>query len=157
MIRAEITDGKLRLNTMVNRQHSVVRDVGLPATGDFDIEFTVETRSGSEEQPFGLVWGHTNRSDFFEYLIWMDGRFEIDRNGPLGTEQLTDTTPTPDLNTGAATNALKLSRRGQVVLYAINGKPQGELALPSAIGPGVGFVIWGEIDAYFDDLVVTRH
>ena len=31
-IRAEITDGKLRLNTMVNRQHSVVRDVGLPAT-----------------------------------------------------------------------------------------------------------------------------
>lgn len=155
-IRAEITDGKLRLNTMVNRQHSVVRDVGLPATGDFDIEFTVETRGGSEEQPFGLVWGHTKRSDFFEYLIWMDGRFEIDRNGSLGTEQLTDTTPTPDLNTGAATNALKLSRRGQIVLYSINGKLQGELALTSAIGPGVGFVIWGEIDAYFDDLVVTR-
>ena len=99
-IRAEITDGKLRLSTMVNRQHSVIRDVGLPATGDFDINFTVETRGGSEERPFGLVWGHKNRSDFFEYLILMDGRFEIDRNGSLGTEQLTETTPTPDLNTG---------------------------------------------------------
>ena len=39
---------------MVNRQHSVIRDVGLPATGDFDIEFTVEMRGGSEERPFGL-------------------------------------------------------------------------------------------------------
>ena len=42
------------------------------------------------------------------------------------------------------------------MLYYINGKQQGELALTAAIGPGVGFVIWGEIDAYFDDLVVTR-
>jgi len=31
------------------------------------------------------------------------------------------------------------------------------LVLTAAIGPSVGFVIWGEIDVYFDDLVVTRH
>ncbi len=156
-ISVAVEGGQLRVGTQVTQQQTIVKDVGLPPTGDWDIACAVETHSGDPDWPFGLVWGYENRSKFFEYLIWMDGRVAIDRNGALETVQLAAPTRTPDLNTGAAKNELKLSRRGERLLYYINGRHQGDIPLTEAIGPSVGFVIWAEIEASFDDLVVTRY
>ena len=154
-IRGGVEDGVFRITTQVNLQQTVVRNVELPAEGDFDIECTVETRRGNPEWPFGLVWGYRNPANFFEYVIWMDGRLRMTRNASLDTESLVAETVSADLHTGFATNALKLSRRGDRVRFYVNGAQQGEVALRGPIGPSVGFVVWNEIDVSFDDLVVT--
>ena len=154
-IRSGVEDGVFRITTQVNLQQTVVRNVALPAEGDFDIECTVETRRGNPEWPFGLVWGYRNPANFFEYVIWMDGRLRMTRNASLDTESLVAETVSADLHTGFATNALKLSRRGDRVRFYVNGAQQGEVALRGQIGPSVGFVVWNEIDVSFDDLVVT--
>ncbi len=156
-IRSAVQDGAFRITTQVHLQQYVVRNVGVPATGDFDIQCMVETRRGNPEWPFGLVWGYRNPAQFLEYVIWMDGRFRISRNASLETESLVEARATPDLNTGFAMNELKLSRRGDRLLFYINGTQQGEVPFTAAIGPSVGFVIWNEIDVLFDDLVVTRY
>ena len=156
-IRTQVSEGVLRVQTVVNRQQYVVRDVGLDPTANFDIECTVEILGGNEEWPYGLVWGYENRANFLEYLIWMDGRLRIDRNSSLATEELTDTIRSPDVETGPAANMLKLSRRGERLLFYVNGTQQGEIPFSAAIGSSVGFVIWAEIDARFDNLVVTQY
>ena len=156
-IRSAVQDGAFRISTQVQLQQYVVRNVEIPATGDFDIQCTVETRRGNPEWPVGLIWGYRNPANFFDSVIWMDGRFRINRNGSLGTESLVDETETPDINTGFATNELKLSRRGDRLEFSINGTPQVDLPFTEAIGPSVGFVIWNEIEVLFDDLVVTRY
>ncbi len=155
-IRTGVEDGVFRITTQVNLQQTVVRNVALPATGDFDVECTVETRRGNPEWPFGLVWGYRNPANFFEYVIWMDGRLRITRNASLDTQALAET-ESVDLNTGHATNALKLSRRGDRLQFFINGVSQGDIALTGPVGPSVGFVVWNEIEVLFDDLVVTSY
>ena len=154
-IRSGVQDGVFRITTSVNLQQTVVRNVGLPAEGDFDIECTVEKRRGNPEWPVGLVWGYRNPANFFEYVIWMDGRFRITRNASLDTVSLVPETETTDLHTGFGTNQLKLSRRGDRVQFSINGVQQGEVTLSGPIGPSVGFVVWNEIEVLFDDLIVT--
>ena len=156
-IRSSVQDGVFRITTQVNLQQTVVRNVELPATGDFDVECTVETRRGNPEWPFGLAWGYRTPANFLEYVIWMDGRLRITRNASLDTESLVPETATADLHTGFATNELKLSRRGERLQFFVNGVPQGEIPLTGPIGPSVGFVVWNEIEIVFDDLVVTRH
>jgi hypothetical protein len=156
-INTHVRDGKYRFSANVTLQQHVVRDVRLPRTGDFDIELTAETRRGAEDAPFGLVFGYERPSYFFEYLIWMDGRARLQRNAGLDLVELTEAAPTPDLNTGFATNALKIARRGQSLLYYINGKQQGEIPFPWEIGPRIGFVIWNWIEVHFDDVVVTAY
>ena len=66
-------------------------------------------------------------------------------------------TKTSDVNTGFASNSLKLSRRGERLEFYVNGAKQGEIPLTGPIGPSVGFVVWNEVDVAFDDLVVTRY
>ena len=156
-MRSEVTDGKLFISSNRELQQYLLRDVGLSPTGDFDIECTVETRRGNPVDPIGLVWGYTNTARFLEYLIWMDGHFLISRNGSPRTEDLVEITESPDLNTGFAVNTLKLSRRGERLLFFINGRQQGEIPFTMAVGPRVGFVIWNEVRAYFDDLIVTQY
>ena len=156
-IRTGVEDGVFRISTQVNLQQTVVRNVALPATGDFDVECTVETRRGNREWPFGLVWGYRNPANFLEYVIWMDGRFRITRSASLDTLSLVPETETADLNTGFATNELKLSRRGDRIQFFINGVSQGEITLTGPVGPSVGFVVWNEIEVLFDDLVVTAY
>jgi len=85
----------------------------------------------------------------------MDGRFRITRNASLDTQLLVPETKTADLHTGFATNALKISRRGERLQFFVNGAWQGEIPLTGPIGPSVGFVVWNEIEVLFDDLVVT--
>lgn len=154
-IRSGVQDGVFRITTSVNLQQTVVRNVRLPAEGDFDIECTVETRRGNPEWPVGLVWGYRNPANFFEYVIWMDGRLRMTRNASLDTESLVAETETAELHTGFATNQLKLSRRGDRVQFFVNGVRQGEVTLAGPIGPSVGFVVWNEIEVLFDDLIVT--
>ena len=156
-IRSGVQEGAFRVTTQVHLQQYVIRNVDLPATGDFDIQCTLETRRGNPEWPVGLIWGFRNPGNFFESVIWMDGRFRINRNGSLETASLIDETPTPNINTGFATNELKLSRRGDRLEFYINGRPQADVPFTEAIGPSVGFVIWNEIEVLFDDLVVTRY
>ena len=156
-IRTGVEDGVFRITTQVNLQQTVVRNVALPAMGDFDVECTVETRRGNPDWPFGLVWGYRNPGNFLEYVIWMDGRFRITRNASLDTQSLVPETETADLHTGPATNELKLSRRGDRLQFFINGVSQGEIAFTGPIGPSVGFVVWNEIEVVFDDLVVTTY
>ena len=107
-IRTGVEDGVFRISTQVNLQQTVVRNVAWPATGDFDIACTVETRRGNPEWPFGLVWGYRNPANFLEYVIWMDGRLRITRSASLDTQSLVPETETADLHTGFATNELKL-------------------------------------------------
>ena len=154
-IRSGVEDGVFRITTQVNLQQTVVRNVQLPATADFDVECTVETRRGNHEWPVGLVWGYRNPANFLEFVIWMDGRFRITRNASLDTQLLVPETKTADLHTGFATNALKISRRGERLQFFVNGAWQGEIPLTGPIGPSVGFVVWNEIEVLFDDLVVT--
>ena len=154
-IRTGVEDGVFRITTQVNLQQTVVRNVQLPAEGDFDVECTVETRRGNPEWPFGLVWGYRNPANFLEYVVWMDGRFRISRNASLDTQSLVPETETADVHTGFATNQLKLSRRGDRVQFYVNGAQQGEVTLTGPIGPSVGFVVWNEIEVLFDDLIVT--
>ena len=154
-IRSGVEDGVFRITTSVNLQQTIVRNVGLPAEGDFDVECTVETRWGNPEWPFGLIWGYQNPANFLEYVIWMDGRFRITRNASLDTQLLVPETETADVHTGFATNHLKLSRRGDRVQFYVNGAQQGEITLTGRIGPSVGFVVWNEIEVLFDDLIVT--
>ena len=156
-IRTGVEDGVFRISTQVNLQQTVVRNVALPATGDFDIECTVETRRGNPEWPFGLVWGYRNPANFLEYVIWMDGRLRMTRNASLDTQSLVPETETADLHTGFATNELKLSRRGDRLEFFINEVSQGEIALTGPVGPSVGFVVWNEVEVVFDDLVVTSY
>jgi len=156
-IRTGVEDGVFRISTQVNLQQTVVRNVALPATGDFDIACTVETRRGNPEWPFGLVWGYRNPANFLEYVIWMDGRFRITRSASLETQPLVPETETADLHTGFDTNELKLSRRGDRLQFFINGVSQGEIAFTGPVGPNVGFVVWNEIEVLFDDLVVTSY
>ena len=156
-IRTGVEDGVFRISTQVNLQQTVVRNVALPATGDFDIECTVETRRGNPEWPFGLVWGYRNPANFLEYVIWMDGRLRMTRNASLNTQLLVPETETADLHTGFATNELKLSRRGDRLEFFINEVSQGEIALTGPVGPSVGFVVWNEVEVVFDDLVVTSY
>ena len=97
-IRSGVEDGVFRISTQVNLQQTVVRNVALPAEGDFDIECTVETRRGNPEWPFGLVWGYRNPANFFEYVIWMDGRLRMTRNASLDTESLVAEIPSEEEN-----------------------------------------------------------
>jgi len=156
-INTHVREGKYGFSANVTLQQHVVRDVGLPRSGDFDIEFTADTRRGAEDAPFGLVFGYERPSYFFEYLIWMDGRVRLQRNAGLDLVELTEATRAPELNTGFATNILKISRRGDRLLYYINGKQQGEIPFTWQIGPRIGFVIWNWIEVYFDELVVTAY
>jgi len=156
-IRTGVEEGVFRITTQVNVQQTVVHNVALPATGDFDIACTVETRRGNPEWPFGLVWGHRNPANFLEYVIWMDGRLRMTRNASLDTQALVPETETADLHTGFATNELKLSRRGDRLQFFVNGVSQGEIAFTGPVGPSVGFVVWNEIEVVFDDLVVTSY
>ena len=156
-IRSTVQDGVLHVTTQVNLQQTVVRNVDLPPVGDFDIECTVETRGGNPEWPVGLVWGYRSPSTFLEYAVWTDGRLRITRNASLDTEVLVPETKTSDVNTGFASNSLKLSRRGDRLEFYVNGAKQGEIPLTGPIGPSVGFVVWNEVDVAFDDLVVTRY
>lgn len=157
VIQTEVSDGALRMQSIIQRQQYVVHDVGLDPTADFDIACKIETIGGNAEWPVGLLWGHENGANFLEYLIWMDGRLRIDRNSSNTSEELTPTIESPDIATGEATNTLELSRRGDRLTFSVNGVEQGEIPFDIVIGPRVGFVVWNEIEVRFDDLVVTQY
>ena len=115
----------------------------------------METRRGNPEWPVGLVWGYRNPANFLEFVVWPDGRLRITRNGSLETVTLVDETPSADLRTGFARNELRVSRRGDRLDYFVNGVRQGEIPFSDPVAPRVGFVVWNEVEAWFDDLMVT--
>ena len=49
-IRSSVQDGVFRITTQVTLQQTVVRNVELPATGDVDVECTVEARRGNPDE-----------------------------------------------------------------------------------------------------------
>lgn len=161
---AEINNGVLELQTSTT---GVVAWTN-PGRTFIDTEITVQTRqlSGPNDNAYGLICRYVDENNFYVFLVSGDGFYAIGKY-QSGINQITYLTgddpnffvPSEAINTGVATNLLRVTCQGNTLTLTVNGQElaavQDDAFRSGDIGLATSTFETGRVVVEFDNLTVT--
>jgi hypothetical protein len=160
--RYEIRRGGYHLRSNTGEASVSVIQVGGLSDHDFQIDARVRKLAGRDDYFFGLVWGHSDDSNFSNLAITGSGNAAVTskRNGAF-IDFANQRYFREEVNKGNSVNDLRIERRSGTMLFFVNNyRVEHEMDEQSVVeslrGHGVGFVMYNDVDLEIDYLIVSR-
>ncbi len=152
--RAYIARGEYILSYLGHKSWSSNINVRLKRNDDFVIETKISRMSGSHENGYGITWGKGRRG-YYNFIITHKGRFYVRRveQGRRG-KYLVNWTSTPHINRTISTNKLRIQKKGNNLMFFINGQMVAEIPNQPFFGNQVGFMMYKQQQIAIDYMVV---
>jgi hypothetical protein len=113
---------------------------------DFNLSADMQFVEGPEENFFGLVYRFKDYSNYYMFIITGKGLYTVVKNNNGVFEPLTDWIPSSYINTGKATNTMRVLAGGSDYHFFINEKIINSLSEESLSGGSVGFTVGTDPD-----------
>ena len=122
---------------------------------DFRIECRITHVSGVNNFGYGLMWGMSNKINYYYFAISGDGTFTVTKvTQGVATRLIPWATPN-SINRLNGTNKLAIEKKGSELQFFINDTFAGKLPFQPFFADRLGFIVWNNQKIVFDDLVVT--
>lgn len=105
---------------------------------DFSIEMKLGWLSGDDNQGYGLVVDRVD-DDFLYFILSADGYFSIRRSAKGGDREIVPWTKSANVNTYDTPNLLAVLRRGERLIFTLNGRKVHEMPYEGFRSTELGF------------------
>ncbi len=152
--RAYIARGEYILSYSGQKSWSSNINVRLNRKDDFIIEAKLSRMSGTYENGYGITWGKGRRG-YYNFIITHKGRFYIRKveRGRRG-KYLVNWKKTPYINRTVSTNKIRIQKKGDELMFFINGKLVAKIKNQPFFGNQIGFMMYKQQQIAVDYLVV---
>jgi len=121
---------------------------------DFSIETTINLKKGDNDFGSGLLWGAKDWDNYYSFQITRDGFYKITaKDKGVNTTFGKKWTESGLINTGYASNKLKILKGDGEYLFVINGSVVHSEKVYKIRSSNIGFYL-GRGEAAFDNLII---
>ncbi len=128
----------------------------LDYTQDFLIEASINKVSGSETEPFGLIWGAEDFDDAYFFLIYGDGNFIYPQRVNGEWVNVIGRSEASSVSTGNSSNVLQVQNSGSALQLFVNNAVVGLGTYAQPPGKLVGIYTQDGVHIQLDRLVVKQ-
>jgi hypothetical protein len=150
---SRVRDGVFRFTSRPSEWYFSTVPLPLDELQDFRIKCKARKAGGADDYFFGLIWGFSNPDNFFNLAITGDGHLAVSEksNGVI-----TNFNEVADQNQHVSpfANTLTVEGNGSQLRFFVNDKLVHAMPFRPFHGPGIGFIVYGGVEAEFDDLRV---
>jgi len=123
-------------------------------SNDFSIETTINLKKGDNDFGSGLLWGAKDWDNYYSFQITRDGFYKITaKDKGVNTTFGKKWTESELINTGYASNKLKILKGDDEYLFVINGSVVHSEKVYKIRSSNIGFYL-GRGEAAFDNLII---
>ncbi|MEJ1930738.1 AAA family ATPase [Nostoc sp. NIES-2111] len=125
---------------------------------NFHIHIVLEKAAGVEDHGYGFVWGLSDVSNFFEFVISGNGHYRIAEVKEGSFINYTDWKRCDRIHRSDAVNLLEISRTGDMVEFYINSTLIDKFPADKVMdvpGKNFGFIIHDKIKMRVHSLIIT--
>ena len=150
-----VADGSYVWEEKGNGALMASKPIAIDQQQDFRIECKVTHVSGVNNFGYGLVWGMSNKVNYYYFAITGDGVFIVDKVTEGVFSHLIPWATPNSINRLDGTNKLTIEKKGSELQFSINDTFAGKVPFQPFFGQRLGFVLWNRQKIVFDDLVIT--
>ena len=148
--------GKYYIKNKKSSERYFYLPVYINPSRDYTIELIIKQIAGSNQSPYGLIWGYLSPDDHFDFLITTDGSKEIVSfiKGKK-TSLVEESTIQKGIIKPKDANILRVEKTQGEITYFVNNQEVGTSKDVLLLGPKVGFRIPKSVTLEIDQLKVS--
>ena len=156
-VDASVEDGAYIIERKIENKRANLfwNGVVIDPDKEFSIEATVKQINGVDNYGHGIIWGIKDKDNFYSYVISSNGYFNLSKYDQGEYITILEWTKTEFINS-FATNVLKISRKGDSLLYMINDKLVHRTANMPFFGQNLGVIVYDKMKVAFDKLTIYQ-
>ncbi len=156
-ISSEVTEGVLEIRSKTKSLgHFILIPMPKESKKDFDLEVTITQVKGKKNMAYGLCWGaKEDQTDFMGFFLSSNGKYTILARYRSLFQEIKRWTESKLVNGPRRPNHLKITRRGKLYIYYLNGKRVFASEADRLIGKGMGIALYGKMRIEVDNFILS--
>ncbi|MEO0898219.1 MAG: hypothetical protein AAFY71_17540 [Bacteroidota bacterium] len=124
---------------------------------DFTLEVTLTQTKGAKNMAYGLVWcAKEDQSDFQGFFLSSNGKYTLLSCQRNRFSEIKRWTESRLVNNTRRPNHLKISKKGDLYIYYLNGKRIFANKISKSVGKGMGIALYGRMKLEVDNMLITK-